>query len=57
VRKNGVPVEYVLFPDEGHGFQKKENEDQGLHPDDPVPRHAPEGNGEACAPRAARALS
>lgn len=25
VRKNGVPVEYVLFPDEGHGFLKKEN--------------------------------
>lgn len=28
-RKNGVPVEYVLFPDEGHGFQKKENEIKG----------------------------
>jgi len=25
VRKNGVPVEYVLFPDEGHGFAKREN--------------------------------
>lgn len=25
VRKNGVPVEYVVFPDEGHGFQKKSN--------------------------------
>ncbi len=25
VRKNGVPVEYVLFPDEGHGFRKKAN--------------------------------
>ena len=24
-RKNGVPVEYVVFPDEGHGFAKKEN--------------------------------
>lgn len=24
-RKNNVPVEYVLFPDEGHGFVKKEN--------------------------------
>jgi hypothetical protein len=21
----GVPVEYVLFPDEGHGFLRKEN--------------------------------
>ena len=26
VKKNGVPVEYVTFPDEGHGFVKKENE-------------------------------
>ena len=25
VRDNGVPVEYVLFPDEGHGFSKREN--------------------------------
>jgi dipeptidyl aminopeptidase/acylaminoacyl peptidase len=25
VRGNGVPVEYVVFPDEGHGFRKKEN--------------------------------
>ena len=26
VKKNGVPVEYIVFPDEGHGFMKKENE-------------------------------
>lgn len=26
VKKNGVPVEYVLFDDEGHGFVKKENQ-------------------------------
>jgi dipeptidyl aminopeptidase/acylaminoacyl peptidase len=26
VRKNGVPVEYVLFEYEGHGFVKKENQ-------------------------------
>ncbi|MCK8479505.1 S9 family peptidase [Psychroserpens algicola] len=26
VRKNNVPVEYVLFEDEGHGFIKKENQ-------------------------------
>tara|TARA_Y100001960_G_scaffold331044_1_gene426817 strand:+ start:139 stop:2052 length:1914 start_codon:yes stop_codon:yes gene_type:complete len=25
VKKNGTPVEYVLFPDEGHGFTKKKN--------------------------------
>jgi dipeptidyl aminopeptidase/acylaminoacyl peptidase len=29
VRKNNVPVEYVLFEDEGHGFVKKENEIEG----------------------------
>ncbi len=28
-KENGVPVEYVVFPDEGHGFQKKENEIKG----------------------------
>ena len=28
-RKNGVPVEYVLFPDEGHGFTKKKNQVEG----------------------------
>lgn len=25
VRENGVPVEYVVFDDEGHGFSKREN--------------------------------
>ena len=25
VRANGVPVEYVLFDDEGHGFRKRDN--------------------------------
>lgn len=25
VRANGVPAEYVVFPDEGHGFTKREN--------------------------------
>jgi dipeptidyl aminopeptidase/acylaminoacyl peptidase len=29
VRASGIPVEYVLFPDEGHGFIKKENEIEG----------------------------
>lgn len=26
VKKNGVAVEYIVYPDEGHGFQKKENQ-------------------------------
>ncbi len=26
VKANGVPVQYVLFPDEGHGFRKKANQ-------------------------------
>lgn len=26
MKANNVPVEYVIFPDEGHGFIKKENE-------------------------------
>lgn len=30
VRKNGVPVEYIVFPDEGHGFAKVENRIQAL---------------------------
>jgi len=25
VKKNQVPVEYLVFPDEGHGFEKKQN--------------------------------
>lgn len=25
IRANGVPVEYVLFPDEGHGFRRRAN--------------------------------
>ncbi|MFT3912830.1 MAG: S9 family peptidase [Anaeromyxobacteraceae bacterium] len=29
VKKNGVPVEYVVFPDEGHGFSKKANQIEG----------------------------
>lgn len=29
VRKNGVPVEYVVFPDEGHGFTKRPNQIKG----------------------------
>ncbi|RMG51479.1 MAG: S9 family peptidase [Acidobacteria bacterium] len=29
VRKNGVPVEYMVFDDEGHGFVKKENQIKG----------------------------
>ncbi|MBK8965391.1 MAG: S9 family peptidase [Lewinellaceae bacterium] len=29
MRENKVPVEYVVFPDEGHGFIKKENQIKG----------------------------
>ena len=29
VKKNGVPVEYIVFPDEGHGFSKKKNQIEG----------------------------
>ncbi len=29
IKASGVPVEYVLFPDEGHGFRKKENQIKG----------------------------
>jgi dipeptidyl aminopeptidase/acylaminoacyl peptidase len=29
IKANNVPVEYVIFPDEGHGFIKKENEIEG----------------------------
>ena len=28
-RANGVPVEYIVFDDEGHGFIKKENQLEG----------------------------
>ena len=29
VKKNGVPVEYIVFPNEGHGFTKKQNQIEG----------------------------
>ncbi|UGU18046.1 S9 family peptidase [Sinomicrobium kalidii] len=29
MEKNNIPVEYIVFPDEGHGFVKKENEIKG----------------------------
>jgi dipeptidyl aminopeptidase/acylaminoacyl peptidase len=29
VQKNGVPVDYVVFDDEGHGFTKKKNQIEG----------------------------
>jgi dipeptidyl aminopeptidase/acylaminoacyl peptidase len=28
-KKNGAPVEYIVFPDEGHGFTKKKNQIEG----------------------------
>src|SRR3954452_14345077 len=30
VRKNGVPIEYLVFRDEGHGFTKKKNRIEGF---------------------------
>jgi len=29
IKKKNIPVEYVIFPDEGHGFVKKENQIAG----------------------------
>ncbi|MBA2258077.1 MAG: S9 family peptidase [Acidobacteria bacterium] len=29
VKKNGVPVDYIVFADEGHGFTKKKNQIEG----------------------------
>ena len=29
VKARGVPVEYVVFPDEGHGFTKRKNQAEG----------------------------
>jgi dipeptidyl aminopeptidase/acylaminoacyl peptidase len=29
VKRSGVPVEYIVFPDEGHGFTKKKNQIEG----------------------------
>ena len=29
VKANGVPVEYIVFPDEGHGFDKRANQAKG----------------------------
>lgn len=28
VKRNGVPVDYVVFDDEGHGFRKKKNQEE-----------------------------
>ena len=29
VRRNDVHVDYIVFPDEGHGFRSRENEIRG----------------------------
>jgi dipeptidyl aminopeptidase/acylaminoacyl peptidase len=31
VKRNGVPVEYMVFDDEGHGFRKKKNQIAGFN--------------------------
>ena len=31
VKKNGVPVDYIIFDDEGHGFTKKKNQITGAN--------------------------
>ena len=46
VKKNGVPVEYVVFPDEGHGFTKKKNQIEGWGAILRVPRQVPEGRSD-----------
>ena len=28
-RSNGAEVEYIVLPDEGHGFRKTENQERG----------------------------
>ena len=42
VKKNGVPVEYIVFADEGHGFTKKKNQIEGYRRDPALPRQVPE---------------
>jgi dipeptidyl aminopeptidase/acylaminoacyl peptidase len=29
VQQRGVPCQYLIFPDEGHGFTKRKNEEEG----------------------------
>ena len=33
VRRNDVHVDYIVFPDEGHGFRNRENEINGYRSD------------------------
>ncbi|MEM9555043.1 MAG: S9 family peptidase [Acidobacteriota bacterium] len=51
-RANGVPVEYIVFEDEGHGFLKKENREEGYEAilrflDQYVKSSAPSSSAEA----------
>jgi len=50
LKKNGVPVQYVLFPDEGHGFRKPDPRGGG---DDQVLPPLPRGPATASAGPAA----
>jgi acetyl esterase/lipase len=42
VKKNQVPVEYLVFPDEGHGFEKEAKPDRGVRGLPRVPAGAPQ---------------
>ena len=43
LRERGVPVEYLLAEDEGHGFENPENQVLLLPRDRTAPRRAPRG--------------
>ena len=43
VKKKGVPVEFLLFPNEGHGFARKETQEKAYTADPAVPRQVSEG--------------
>ena len=46
VKKNGVPVEYIVFPGRGPRLHQEEEPDRGLQRGAEVPRQAPERESE-----------